>query len=89
MIIILIASLILFSCQDIGIENSNNVKNKSFVNSFGTSWYEYGWGLSQLNDGGFIITGRKENKSTKTKDMITIRTDENGFGIWEKAFGGS
>lgn len=87
-IIIIISSLILFSCQDIGIEN-NNIKNNSFVNSFGTGWYEYGWGLSQLHDGGFIITGRKENKATKTKDMITIRTDENGFGIWEKTFGGS
>ena len=79
----------LFSCDDIGIENENKIENQSFVNSFGTGWYEYGWGLTQLNDGGFVITGRKEYKSDNTKDMITIRTDKNGFGIWEKTYGGS
>ena len=57
----------LFSCDDIGIEDQNLYKNESFINSFGTSWYEYGWGISQLHDGGFIITGRKENKSDNTK----------------------
>ena len=78
----------LFSCDDIGIEDQNLYKNESFINSFGTSWYEYGWGISQLHDGGFIITGRKENKSDNTKDMINIRTDENGFGMWQKTYGG-
>ena len=38
----------LFSCDDIGIEDQNLYKNESFINSFGTSWYEYGWGISQL-----------------------------------------
>jgi hypothetical protein len=84
-----IICLCIFSCDDIGIENKNKIKNQNFINSFGTSWYEYGWGLTQLNDGGFVITGRKEYKSDNTKDMITIRTDKNGFGIWEKIYGGS
>ena len=79
----------LFSCDDIGIDNENKIENQSFVNSFGTGWYEYGWGLTQLQDGGFVITGRKEYKSNSSKDMITIRTDKNGFGIWEKTYGGS
>ena len=79
----------LFSCDDIGIENENKIENQSFVNSFGTGWYEYGWGLAQLHDGGFVITGRKEYKSNSSKDMITIRTDKNGFGIWQKTYGGS
>ena len=79
----------LFSCDDIGINNENKIENQSFINAFGTGWYEYGWGLTQLNDGGFVITGRKEYKSDNTKDMITIRTDKNGFGIWEKTYGGS
>ena len=86
---LLIICFCLFSCDDIGINNENKIGNKSFINSFGTSWYEYGWGLTQLNDGGFVITGRKEYKSDNTKDMITIRTDKNGFGIWEKTYGGS
>jgi hypothetical protein len=86
---LIIISFCLFSCDDIGIDNKNTIKNKSFVNSFGTDWYEYGWGLTQIHDGGFIITGRKENKATNSKDMITIRTDDNGFGIWERNYGGS
>tara|TARA_B100001142_G_C14281379_1_gene635045 strand:- start:375 stop:1568 length:1194 start_codon:yes stop_codon:yes gene_type:complete len=86
---ILIICLCLVSCDDIGVENQNTVKNRSFINAFGSNWYEYGWGITQLHDGGFVITGRKENKSTKSHDMITIRTDENGFGIWEKNYGGS
>ena len=81
--------LFLLSCDDIGLENDNKVNSRSFINSFGTSWYEYGWGLTQLHDGGFAVVGRKEQRSNKKADMILIRTDENGFGIWEKTYGGS
>jgi regulation of enolase protein 1 (concanavalin A-like superfamily) len=86
---LILISFFFFSCQDIGIENQNKVSNKSFINAFGSNWYEYGWGITQTHDGGFIITGRKEIRSSKSYDMITIRTDENGFGIWENTFGGS
>ncbi len=86
---ILFICFCIVSCDDIGVDNKNEVKSKSFVNSFGSNWYEYGWGLAQLNDGGFVITGRKEYKNDKTKDMIMIRTDENGFGIWKRTYGGS
>ena len=79
----------MLSCDDIGVDNNNNISNQSFINSFGSNWYEYGWGLAQLHDGGFIITGRKEFKSNNTRDMITIRTDENGGGIWQKTYGGA
>ena len=85
----ILLSFIFLSCDDIGIDNKNIIKNQSFINAFGTNWYEYGWGLTQIHDGGYIITGRKENKETNSKDMITIRTDDNGFGIWERNYGGS
>ena len=87
--IIILICFYCISCDDIGVDNNNKIENRSFVNSFGTTWYEYGWGVSQIHDGGFIITGRKEYKSNNTKDMITIRTDKNGFGIWERTYGGS
>ena len=86
---ILVIIAFLFSCDDIGIDNENVDKNQGFIRSFGTSWYEYGWGITQLHDGGFVVTGRKEYKSNNTKDMITIRTDEKGFGLWERTYGGS
>jgi hypothetical protein len=84
-----IICLFFVSCDDIGIQNQNLVKNQSFINAFGTTWYEYGWAITQLQDGGFVITGRKEDKSANSHDMITIRTDENGNGIWQKIYGGS
>jgi hypothetical protein len=86
---LILTFIFLFSCQDIGIKNENKVNNNSFINPFGTNWYEYGWGLTQLHDGGFVITGRKDIRSNNSYDMITIRTDENGFGIWERTYGGS
>ena len=52
-------SIIYFSCDDIGINESPN-KKQGFLHSFGTSWYEYGWGVTQLHDGGFVVIGRKE-----------------------------
>ena len=85
---IIMFSFILLSCDDIGFDNKDTI-SKSFINAFGTNWYEYGWGLTQIHDGGFIVTGRKEDRLTSTKDMITIRTDENGGGIWEKSYGGT
>ena len=77
-----IICLFFVSCDDSGIQNQNLVKNQSFINAFGTTWYEYGWAITQLQDGGFVITGRKEDKSANSHDMITIRTDENGNGIF-------
>ncbi len=87
-IAILVFSVMILSCDDIGINNTGETK-QGFIHAFGSSWYEYGWGITQLHDGGFVITGRKEYKSNQTKDMITIRTDEKGFGQWERTYGGS
>ncbi len=81
-------SIVYFSCDDIGINESSD-KKQGFLHSFGTSWYEYGWGVTQLHDGGFVVIGRKEYKSNGKKDMITIRTDEKGFGQWERTYGGA
>ena len=87
-LIIWIISIFFFSCNDIGIENNNSAYRHDFINAFGGSWYEYGWGITQLHDGGFVLTGRREFKDTNSKDMYVIRTDENGLGIWERTFGG-
>jgi len=82
-------SLSLFvSCGKIGSENNPDFKI-SFQRTFGTNWYDYGWGVDQTSDGGFILTGRKEYRTTKTRDAVLIKTDQNGFGVWEKTFGGS
>ena len=84
--IFIILFFCLLSCDDIG--EVDRYINKGFLKTFGTKWYDYGWGITQLHDGGFAITGSTSTKDKKDKDMITIRTDDKGNGIWEIRFGG-
>jgi hypothetical protein len=64
---------------------------------FGGSAYDYGQGLQQTVDGGFIIggysysgiSGDKSQASWGLTDYWIIKTDANGSKQWDKRFGGS
>ena len=48
---------------------------------------EIGFDISQTKDNGFIILGNTFSKGNGTSDIWLIKTDSNGFPIWNKILG--
>ncbi len=48
---------------------------------------DYGTGIDQVPDGGFIISGRTQSRGAGLHDAWLVRTDENGDTLWTKTFG--
>ena len=85
----MIISLIAVSCERIVSYVNGPPVDTGFIRTFGTDFYDYGYGIDETFDGGVIICGSKEYRSDRTKDAVIIKTDEDGFGEWEKHFGGA
>ncbi len=81
--------LLSFSCKKIVYINNDPPVNTGFMRTFGTDFYDYGWGVDETFDDGFIIAGAKQSRADLTKDAVLIKTDERGFGVWEKNYGGT
>jgi len=67
--------------------------------SFGYEWektfggnddYEYyGSSVRQTTDGGYIIAGTAESRSTDKSDVYLVKTDPSGVEVWNKSYGGN
>ena len=89
MYIIVLLSLLVLSCERLVKFINGPPVNQGFMRTFGTDFYDYGWGVDETFDGGVIICGSKEYRSDRTKDAVIIKTDEDGFREWEKNYGGA
>ncbi len=87
--ILVIMSLLVMSCERLVKFINGPPVDQGFLRTFGTTFYDYGWGVDETFDGGAIIVGAKEYRSDRTRDILLVKVDENGFGLWEKSFGGS
>ncbi|HJL78083.1 MAG TPA: hypothetical protein QF355_02175 [Candidatus Marinimicrobia bacterium] len=87
--ILVIMSLLVMSCDRLVKFINGPPVDQGFLRTFGTTFYDYGWGVDETFDGGAIIVGAKEYRSDRTRDILLVKVDENGFGLWEKSFGGS
>ena len=67
------------------------------INSFGdTIWTrtygginnDYGFNVEETNDGGFVIIASTTSFGSGPRDMYLIRTDNNGYLLWSKTYGG-
>lgn len=59
-----------------------------FLRTLDLSEYDRGFDLQQLDDGGFIITGRTWMRHTASIDVLLVRTDPEGIPLWYKTIGG-
>ena len=64
--------------------DGNELWEKTYAKKSGSSFYA----ISQANDGGFILTGKKES-TRGGYDLYVVKTDRNGALVWEKTIEGS
>ncbi len=66
--------------------DSNGIEewNKTFGGVNG----DQGQSVKQTTDGGYVITGSTSVDGYENSDVILIKTDENGFELWSKTYGG-
>jgi hypothetical protein len=62
--------------------DGNEVWNKTY----GESYDQFGYGIRETTDGGFIITGGKELDYSGHFNTSLIRTDSEGNEIWNKTY---
>ena len=63
--------------------NGNMIWNKIF----GGIYDDYGMGIEQTDDGGYIIVGEKGVSEAQKQDAWLIKTDELGNMVWNRTYG--
>ncbi len=60
-----------------------------WTRTYGGNLSDIGYSVLQTSDGGFIIAGVTESFGAGGKDVLIIKTDQDGNSQWIKTFGGS
>lgn len=75
---------------DIWLVKTDNSGNEQWNKSFGSNYLrDFGYGVQQTTDGGYIITGWIDNfVDNNNGSLCLIKTDNNGNMQWNKKFTG-
>ncbi len=60
--------------------------NTEWSSTFGGTGWEYGYGIAETADGGYVVTGYTTSENMN-KDVYLVKTDNTGNLVWEKTFG--
>jgi len=75
--------------SDVYLIKTDGSGNPVWAQTFGGSWYDYGYSVQQTLDGGYIVAGTTASYGAGADDVYLIKTDGSGNPVWTQTFGGS
>lgn len=73
---------------DVYLLKADSVGNMLWSKCYGLGTSEFGFGVIETSDQGFLITGMRQ-LSSSDYEMIVIKTDSVGTMLWNKQYGGT
>jgi hypothetical protein len=73
---------------DVFLIKTDTNGNKVWDRVFGGTSLDRGFSVQQTDDGGYILTGYRNQSSVDSGDVFLIKTDINGYETWNRTFGG-
>ncbi|UCD13331.1 MAG: PQQ-like beta-propeller repeat protein [Thermoplasmatales archaeon] len=75
--------------HDVWLVKTDSNGDEEWNKTFGTSSWDTGYSVKQVNDGGYILIGATKSYGAGGQDVWLIKTDTNGVEKWNKTYGGS
>jgi hypothetical protein len=77
-------------CSDIYLIRTNKSGDTLWTKAYGGASDDYGWGVEQTNDGGYILVGSTYSFGVGggVNDVYLIKTNDVGDTLWTKSYGG-
>jgi hypothetical protein len=74
-------------CADIYLIKTDGSGNLLWEETYGEGGDDFGLSVDETSDGGYVITGWRHLDSSVDSDVFVIKTDADGYLLWEKTYG--
>ena len=74
--------------NDVWIIKTDFTGEKEWSRVYGGKLDDYGWGVTESNDGGYVIAGETFSFGSGQSDIYLLKIDSTGNMIWNTTFGG-
>lgn len=75
--------------DDLYLIKTDSLGNEIWSKTFGGSGRDYGNYVTEMSNGGFIITGYTLSYGAGSEDLWLLKIDANGNKIWDTTYGGA